>query len=326
MKQVLAAALALAFLASAASADPLPSWTEGAAKTRIVDFVETVTDPASPDYVTPADRIAVFDNDGTLWSEQPTYFQLIYAVDRLREQAQDDPAIMEQELFRSVLESDIDAVMEAGETGLVEVVMQSHAGPSVSEFIADVRDWLETARHPQTGLPYTDMTYQPMVELLRYLRDEGFSTYIVSGGGIHFVRALSDDAYGIPTEQVIGSTGKTRYDYNDGNPILAKDAGIVFIDDGPGKPVGIDGKIGKRPIFAAGNSDGDLQMLQWTTAGDGPRFGMIVHHTDGAREWAYDRNSHIGRLDKALDAAPENGWLVVDMAKDWQRIWTGQPR
>jgi phosphoglycolate phosphatase-like HAD superfamily hydrolase len=311
--------------ASVTLADPLPSWNDTDAKAAIIAFVEGVTDPASDDYVTPSDRIAVFDNDGTLWAEQPVYFQLFFALDRLRELAAADPSILTSDTLRAAAEGDIQGALAGGEAGLLEIVTASHSGLSVDAFEEAVSAWLETARHPVTGLAYDEMTYQPMLELLTYLRDEDFQTYIVSGGGIHFMRAFAEGAYGIPPENVIGSAGKTSYAVVDGVPTILKDPGIAFIDDKAGKPVGIDTRIGRRPIFVAGNSDGDFEMLEWATAGDGTRFGMIVHHTDAAREWAYDRDSHIGKLARGLDEGPDRGWLIVDMANDWGRVYSGQP-
>jgi hypothetical protein len=315
---------ALALAATPLFADPLPSWNDTGAKAAIVAFVDSVTDPASDTYVTPAQRVAVFDNDGTLWAEQPVYFQLLFALDRLRERAAADPSILTSDTLKAAAEGNIEAALAGGEAALLEIVTVSHSGLSVDEFTASVSAWLDTARHPLTGRAYDAMTYQPMLELLSYLRDEDFATYIVSGGGIHFMRAFADEVYGIPPENVIGSAGKTSYAVIDGVPTIVKDPGIAFIDDKEGKPVGIDSHIGRRPIFVAGNSDGDFQMLEWATAGDGPRFGMIVHHTDAAREWAYDRDSHIGRLDRGLDEAPARGWLVVDMAADWATVWPAE--
>ncbi|MEO1115085.1 MAG: HAD family hydrolase [Pseudomonadota bacterium] len=313
----------LAFFAGSAMADPLPSWQDGETKSRIIDFVTDVTDPGSDTYVTPADRIAVFDNDGTLWAEKPVYFQLLYALDRLKEMAAKDPSVLSSDVLKAAAEGDMDRIAKSGEEGLLEIVMVSHSGLSVPEFQADVARWIETAKHPTKDIAYTDMTYQPMLELLRYLRDEGFETYLVSGGGIHFMRAFVEAAYGVPPENVIGSAGKTRYEVVDGVPTILKDPGIAFIDDKAGKPIGIDSKIGKRPIFIGGNSDGDFEMLEWATAGDGPSLGLIVHHTDGEREWAYDRESHVGKLVRGLDEADARGWLLVDMAEDWKRVWSG---
>ncbi|MGI1660689.1 HAD family hydrolase [Palleronia sp. KMU-117] len=324
IRPIFISAFASVLLAVPALADPLPSWNDTDAKTTIIDFVDRVTDPTSSDYVTPADRIAVFDNDGTLWAEQPVYFQLFFALDRLRALAAADPSILTSDTLRAAAEGNLEAALAGGEAALLEIVSVSHSGLSVDAYQDAVRDWLDTARHPVTGMAYDEMTYQPMLELLRYLRDEDFATYIVSGGGIHFMRAFAEEAYGIPPENVIGSAGKTSYAVVDGVPTVLKDPGIAFIDDKEGKPVGIDTHIGKRPILVGGNSDGDFAMLEWATAGDGPRLGLIVHHTDGQREFAYDRDSHIGQLVRGLDEGPGRGWLIVDMANDWSRIYSGQ--
>lgn len=315
MRSFLTSALLLA--STAVWADPLPSWNDTDTKSAIIDFVERVTDPASPDYVTPADRIATIDNDGTLWSEQPVYFQFIYALDRLKERAAADPSILTSDTLRAAAEGDIQAVAASGVEGLLEVLAVSHSGMSVEAFQDDVRDWLETARHPTTNMPYDEMVYQPMLELISYLRDEGFQTWIVSGGGVHFVRAFAGEAYNIPPEQVMGSSGPTEY--ADGQ--ITKMPGIDFIDDKEGKPVGIDSRIGKRPIFASGNSDGDFAMLEYTTAGEGPRFGLLLHHNDADREFAYDREGHIGVLNRGLDEGPDRGWVIIDMKNDWSKIW-----
>jgi phosphoglycolate phosphatase-like HAD superfamily hydrolase len=304
-----------------ALADPLPSWSATDAKARIIAFVESVTDPGAETYILEENRIAVFDNDGTLWSEQPVYFQLLFAIDRLKARAEADPSILTSDTLEAAAAGDLAGALAGGEEALLEIVAISHAGLSVDEFESDVRDWIDRATHPETGRKYSEMVFQPMLELLSYLRDEDFDTYIVSGGGIHFMRAFAEQVYGIPPEQVIGSAGNTRFEVVDGVPTLIKDPGIAFIDDGPGKPVGIDTKIGKRPIFVAGNSDGDFEMLEWATAGDGPRFGMIVHHTDADREFAYDRDTHVGRLARGLDEGPGRGWLVVDMARDWAKVY-----
>jgi len=313
--------LAAVGLGATAQADPLPSWADTEARTRIIDFVTRVTDPGSPDYVTPSARVAVFDNDGTLWSERPVYFQFLFAVDRLQEMAADDPTILDSDVLRAAARGDMKAVVAAGEQGLLEILKVTHAGMTVAAFQQEVSDWIAGATHPETGLAYSAMVFQPMLELLRYLRDEDFSTYIVSGGGLHFMRAVTETLYDIPPENVIGSAGETRYVVVDGVPQLMKDPAIAFIDDKEGKPVGIDAKIGRRPIFAAGNSDGDFAMLEYTMAGDGLRLALLVHHTDAEREFAYDRDSHVGRLDRGLDEGPERGWLVVDMAADWERVW-----
>ena len=310
--------------ATAVQADPLPSWNDTDAKARIIGFVEAVTDPEAETYVTPADRIAVFDNDGTLWGEQPTYFQLLFAIDALNQLAAADPAILTSDVLKAAAAGDMATVAASGKEGLLEIINASHSGVSVDDFTTRVQTWLASARHPDTGLRFDQMTYQPMTELLRYLRDEGFETYIVSGGGIHFMRAFAETAYGIPPENVIGSAGNSSFQVIDGVPTIVKDPGIFFIDDKEGKPVGIDTRLGKRPILVGGNSDGDFEMLEWATAGDGPRLGLIVHHTDAAREYAYDRDSHIGQLVRGLDEGPDRGWLIVDMAQDWSRIYTGR--
>lgn len=312
-------------LASAgfALADPLPSWSDTQARERIIAFVDSVTDASSADYVTPADRIAVFDNDGTLWSEQPVYFQVIYAVDTVKKMAEADPSILTSDALKAAAAGDYATLAQGGEEAILEVVNATHSGISVSDFQASVAEWLATAKHPVTGLRFDQMTYQPMVELLSYLRDEDFKTYIVSGGGIHFMRVFADSAYGIPPEQVIGSYTNTSYDIVDGQPTIVKEPGLGFLDDKEGKPINIDRIIGKRPVIAAGNSDGDFAMIEWTTAGDGPRLGVIVHHTDAEREVAYDCDSHIGKLCDGLEKGPDMGWLIVDMAKDWSTVYTG---
>ena len=301
--------------------DPLPSWNEGAARQSIVDFVARVTDPASDDFVPEAERIATFDNDGTLWSEQPAYFQLLFAIDRVKAMAPDHPEWKTKQPFKAVLDGDMEALAAAGEHGLIEIVAATHAGMTTAEFEAVATDWIATAKHPTTDRPYTEMVYQPMIELLDYLRANGFKTFIVSGGGIEFMRPWTEEVYGIPPEQVVGSSIKTKFEIQDGQPVLMRLPEIDFIDDKDGKPVGINSHIGRRPIAAFGNSDGDLQMLQWTAAGDGPSFCLYVHHTDAEREWAYDRGSHIGRLDKGLEEARERGWTVVDMKNDWTVVY-----
>ena len=307
--------------AAEAAVDALPSWNEGAVKESIVDFVARVTDPASSDFVPEAARIATFDNDGTLWAEQPMYFQLLFAIDRVKVMAPDHPEWKTKQPFKAVLDGDMEALAAAGEHGLIEIVAATHAGMTTAEFEAAATDWIATARHPTTGRLYTEMVYQPMLELLDYLRANGFKTFIVSGGGIEFMRPWVEEVYGIPPEQVVGSSIKTNFEMHEGVPVLVRLPEIDFIDDKEGKPVGIHSHIGRRPIAAFGNSDGDLQMLQWTAAGDGPSFCLYVHHTDSEREWAYDRESHIGRLDRGLDEAAERGWTVVDMKDDWKQIF-----
>jgi phosphoserine phosphatase len=304
-----------------AATDPLPSWNEGTAKQRIRDFVSRVTEQRSPDFVPEPERIATFDNDGTLWAEQPAYFQLFFAIDRVKALAADHPEWKTTQPFQAVLEGDMKALAAGGEHGLLELVMATHAGTTTAEFEAIVKDWLATARHPTTGKPYTEMVYQPMLELLNYLRANGFKTYIVSGGGIEFMRPWTEKVYGIPPEQVVGSSIETAYEVRGGVPVLVRQPKIDFVDDKEGKPVGINAHIGRRPILAFGNSDGDFQMLEWTTAGDGARLGVYIHHTDAEREWAYDRDSHIGRLDRGLDEAAHRGWVVVDMQEDWSRVF-----
>ena len=314
----------LAILASPALADPLPSWNEGATKSAIIAFVESVTDPASDSYVPEADRIATFDNDGTLWAEQPVYFQGRYALDPLKKKSAADPSILTSDTLKAAAAGDMAGMTAGGMKGLEEVLNVSHSGMTVDQFKQDARDWLTTATHPTTGMHYTDMTYQPMIELLSYLREEGFKTFIVSGGGVDFMRAIAQDAYGIPPEQVVGTEGNTKYEEVDGKMVLMKHGGISFIDDKEGKPVGISRHIGKRPIFVAGNSDGDFAMLEYATSGESPAFGLIVHHTDADREFAYDREGRIGVLSRGLDEAKARGWHLVDMKQDWARIWSGK--
>ena len=303
------------------AADPLPSWNDTGPKKSIVAFVGKVTTPGSSDFVPAAERIATFDNDGCLWSEQPMYFQAIFAFDRVKALAPKHPEWKTQEPFASVLKGDVKAALADGEKALLEMVMATHGGMTTDEFSETVTDWLKTARHPKTGLAYNEMVYRPMLELLSYLRANGFKTFIVSGGGIEFMRPWVDEVYGIPPEQVIGSSIKTKYEVRNGKPVIVRLPEMNFIDDKAGKPVGINQHIGRRPIMACGNSDGDFQMLEWTTAGEGPRFGLLVHHTDAEREWAYDRDSHVGQLDKGLDEAGKRGWVLVDMKKDWNAIY-----
>lgn len=307
---------------SFAQSDPLPSWNEGAAKTAIVDFVARVTQEGGPEFVAPEKRIATFDNDGTLWAEQPFYFQGLFAFDEIKRLAPQHPEWQTTEPFKSVLAGDMKGLAAAGEKGLLEIVMASHAGMTTEDFAKTVADWLATARHPTGRVSYDKLVYQPQLELLAYLRANGFKTFIVSGGGVEFMRVFAERTYGIPPEQVVGSSGVVKFGIGaDGKPVLTKEPKIEFIDDGPGKPVGINRFIGRRPILAFGNSDGDLQMLQYTASGDGPRLALIVRHTDAEREWAYDRASHIGKLDKALDEAAAKGWTVIDMKQDWKTVF-----
>jgi len=316
----------VAFLGIAATAaaqtDPLPSWSDSAPKKAIVTFVERVTKENTPDFVPEPDRIAVFDNDGTLWVEHPMYTQLAFILDRVKVMAKEHPEWRDLQPFKAVLEGDLSALAASGEKGLVELAMTTHAGMTVDEFQQIVTDWIETARDPRFKRPYTDLVYQPMLELLAYLRANGFKTFIVSGGGVEFMRPWTEKIYGIPPEQVIGSSVKTEFKEREGVPILFRLPEVNFIDDKAGKPVGINQFIGRRPIAAFGNSDGDLQMLEWTTSGGStPRLGMIIHHTDADREYAYDRKTDFGRLDEALDVASDNGWIVVDMKNDWKEIF-----
>ena len=306
---------------TAALTDPLPSWNDGAARQAIVAFVKKVTTQVDPEFVPEPERIAVFDNDGTLWAEQPMYFQFAFAVDRIKAMAPDHPEWANKEPFASVLKGDLHSALAGGEHALAEMMMVTHAGMTAEEFTKIVTDWAGTATHPKTGRLYTEMVYQPMLELLAYLRANGFKTYIVSGGGIEFMRPWTERVYGVPPEQVVGSSIKTKYEVKDGQPVLVRLPEVSFVDDKEGKPVGIQMHIGRRPIAAFGNSDGDFQMLEWTTSGSGPRFGLIVHHTDAEREWAYDRDSHIGQLARGLDEAGQRGWVVVDMKQDWKEIY-----
>lgn len=309
---------------AAAEADALPSWNDGPAKQAITGFVARVTAASGPDFLASEQRVAVFDNDGTLWSEQPIYFQLAFVLERIRALAPKHPEWKTEEPFKSALAGDAKAALSGGMRSIGALMAATHAGMTTQEFEATVKSWAANSRHPKTGRLYTEMVYQPMIELLSYLRQNGFETYIVSGGGVEFMRPWAEKIYGIPPANVVGSSGKTRYRLRNGVPEIVKLPAIDFIDDGPGKPVGIQHAIGRRPVFAAGNSDGDLQMLQWTTMAPGPRIGLMVHHTDAEREWAYDRKSSIGTLDKALDEAPTRGWLIVDMKKDWKVVYPFQ--
>jgi phosphoglycolate phosphatase-like HAD superfamily hydrolase len=301
--------------------DPLPSWNEGTAKQSIISFVEAVTSETGPDFIKPADRIAVFDNDGTLWTEQPYYFQLQFGIDRVKALAPAHPEWRKNKLIQAVLADDINTVLSFGEKGLVELIMTTHAGITTDEFSQIVKDWINTAKHPKTGKLYKEMVFQPMLEVLDYLRANGFKTWIVSGGGVDFMRPWTEEVYGIPSEQVIGSSIKTAFEMREGNPVLMKLPEINFIDDKEGKPVGIHHYIGKKPVAAFGNSDGDLQMLQYTASNHLKSLCVYIHHSDSVREWAYDRNSHIGKLDKGLDEATEKSWTVVDMKNDWIKIY-----
>ena len=305
-------------------AEPLPSWNDGAAKQAIVNFVSDVTTQGAPTFVAPSDRIAVFDNDGTLWPEQPLPVQFMFVLDRIKVLAPQHPEWKDRDPFKSILAGDVEAALAPGEAAAAELMVATHSGMSTDAFEAQVEEWLGSARDSRFGRPYTDLVYQPMLELLRYLRDNGFKTYIVSGGGVEFMRPWAQKVYGIPPEQVIGSQGKLRFEMRDGAPVLLKLPQVDLIDDRAGKPVGIQKQIGRRPLAAFGNSDGDLEMLQWTTAGPGRRFALIVHHDDAEREWAYDRKAKSGTLDKAWDEARAKGWTIVDMKRDWKKVFAFQ--
>lgn len=301
--------------------DPLPSWNESKTKASIIAYVNDVTNTESDNFIQISDRIATFDNDGNLWSEQPMYFQLFFAIDRVKALASEHPEWKEEQPYKAVLEDDKETLKKSGMHGIVEIVMATHAENTTEEFEGIVKDWVATAMHPTKKVGYNELVYQPMLELLQYLRVNDFKTYIVSGGGVDFMRAFVTEIYGIPEEQIIGSRIKTKFEYNDGNPKIVRLAELDFIDDKEGKPLNIQKIIGKKPIFASGNSDGDLQMLQWAASNKNKSFMLYLHHTDAEREWAYDRDSHIGRLDKGLDQANKDGWTVIDMKKDWKVIY-----
>jgi hypothetical protein len=320
----LVSALALATVARAA--DPLPSWNEGPARQSILAFVDQVTKAGSPGFVPVAERIATFDNEGTLWVEQPIYVQFRFALDRVKALAPQHPEWKTKQPFQKLLTTPKEQNVAVSEAELMELIMGTHAGMTTEEFSRIVSDWLATARHPKTGRLYTEMVYQPMLELLAYLRTNGFKTFIVSGGGIEFMRPWTEKVYGIPPEQVVGSSGKTKYEMRDGKPVILRLPEIDFIDDQAGKPVGIQQHIGRRPIAAFGNSDGDFEMLEWTTTGPGTRFGLLVHHDDSAREFAYDRDAHVGKLVRGLDEGPKRGWIIVSMKNDWKRVFPYEPK
>jgi phosphoserine phosphatase len=301
--------------------DPLPSWNDTATKNAITAFVVKVTKEGSPDFVPAPDRIAVFDNDGTLWCEQPVYTQVVFAIDRVKALAGKHPEWKDKQPFKAVLDGDHKALAEAGEKGLVEILVATHTGITIDEFEASVKDWIATAKHPKYKRLYTECVYQPMLEVLAYLRANGFKTFIVSGGTADFMRPWAERVYGVPPEQVVGTTFKTKYEVKDGKPAIVIEPQIDLIDDHAGKPVGIARLIGRRPVMAFGNSDGDFEMLEYTTAGKGPRFGLIVHHTDGEREYAYDRKSHIGKLDRGLDEAAKRGWVIASIKDDWKTVF-----
>jgi phosphoglycolate phosphatase-like HAD superfamily hydrolase len=323
---VLAGGLAILVQSNAsAQSDPLPSWNDGEVKKSITDFVARVTMQGGPDFVPLAERVATFDNDGTLWCEQPFYSLLAFAFDQVKAMAPKHPEWKTKQPFQALLAKDMKAFAATGEKGVLQIVAVTHAGMTTDAFAASVNDWIKSARHRRFNRPYTELIYQPMLELLTYLRANGFKTFIVSGGGVEFMRSWTERVYGIPPEQVVGSSGVVQFQAGpNGKPVLLKLAKIEFVDDGPGKPAGINRFIGRRPIFAFGNSDGDLQMLQWTVSGGGARFAGIVHHTDAEREYAYDRQSKIGKLDKALDEAGAKGWAVVDMKRDWKTVFPNQ--
>ena len=318
-------ALLLVLPLASPAAEVLPSWKDGPSRQAIEAFVAAVTREGDKDFIPPAERIAVFDNDGTLWSEQPMYFEVLFALDEVKRMAPQHPEWKDTQPFKAVLENDQKALAAAGEKGLLQIVGATHTGLTTEAFAANAQRWLAKAVHPRSHKPYTEMVFQPMLELLNYLRDNGFKTYIVSGGEVAFMRAFAEEVYGIPPEQVIGTTFVTQFQGKEGKYSILRQRKLGHYDDGPGKPESIESIIGRRPVFAFGNSDGDLQMLQWTMAGKGLRLAGLVHHTDGQREWAYDRKSNIGRLDKALDQATGNKWVVVDMAKEWTRIYPGDP-
>ncbi len=308
-------------IARAQGADPLPSWNDGKAKQSIIKFVEDVTREGSPDFLPKEQRIAAFANDGTLWVEQPMYVQLVFALDRLRELGPLHPEWRDQQPFKAALDGDIKTLLKDGYRSVEEIIAVTHAGMTPDEFEQIVKNWLATAKHPRFHRLYTELVYQPMLEVLAYFRANGFKTFIVTSGGVEFVRAFADAIYGVPTEEVIGSSIVTKFERRQGLPRLFRHPQVNFLDDGPGKPVGIYARVGRRPVAAFGNSDGDLQMLQWTTQSGGRRFGLIVHHTDAVREYAYGADSIVGRLDLALEAATLNGWTVADMKTDWKVIF-----
>jgi len=318
---VLGLAVVVPATALANPPDPLPSWNDTPLKRALIEFVEKVTREGGTDFVPVEDRIACFDNDGTLWAEKPLYFELIFALHRVHELLERNPDLRQREPFRFILANQKDHPVKAGEKAFDEMSGAGHAGLTTEEFAALVENWLKSARHPRFDRPYTDLVYQPMLELLAYLRANGFKTFVVSGGGIEFMRVWTRKAYGIPPWQIVGTSNRIKYELKDGNPVLVRLPQINFIDDGPGKPVGIEMYIGKRPIMAFGNSDGDYEMLRYTMAGKGPRFGMIVHHTDPVREWAYDRDSNVGRLVRGLDDAGKYGWWIMDMKNDWKVVF-----
>jgi haloacid dehalogenase-like hydrolase len=319
---ILAVCVLAASLSRAFAGDPLPSWNDGPAKKNIVEFVGKVTKEGSPDFVPIPERITTFDNDGTLWAEQPTYFQLIFALDRVKAMAPQHPEWKDKAPFASLLKGDVKGALAGGDKAIAEIVMVTHAGMTTAEFEKIVKDWIATAKHPKTGRLFTEMVYQPMLELLAYLRANGFKTFIVSGGGIEFMRPWTEKVYGVPPEQVVGSSIKTKYEMRDGKPVLIRLAEIDVVNDKAGKPVGINSHIGRRPVAAFGNSDGDREMLEWTQAGGGARLMMLVHHDDAAREWAYGAESKIGTFsDSLMTEEKKKGWMVISMKNDWKVIF-----
>lgn len=320
--RIIIVAAVLAILPTLSLADPLPSWNNTETKRAILEFVEATTTPGSERYIDPAARIATFDNDGNLWAEQPVYFQLIYALDKAKAMVEADPSLAEKSPgVKAAAVGDMQALLADGHKGMLEVMAMSHSGMTTDEFKDEVDKWLETTKHPVTGRRFDEMIYQPMLELLTYLRDKGYKTYIVSGGGIDFIRVFSERAYGIPPEQVVGSSIKATFVVSEGDADTVKSPELFFIDDKEGKPVAINHHIGRRPVIASGNSDGDLQMMQYATRGDRNALAILLHHTDENREWAYDKGSKVGGLDMALEEANQRGWVVIDMKNDWRTVF-----
>lgn len=314
--------LLLSFLGPVAASEPLPSWRAGGAKAEILAFVARVTDETSDEFISPAERIAVFDHDGTLWAEKPLPFQFFFALDDLRRRASDHPGWHDEEPFRSLLAGDLDGLGTDAKKAVAQLMAETHAGMSTEAFARTVGEWFQTARHPQREVPFTDLVYQPQLELLDYLRQQGFRTFIVSGGGVGFMRVFTEETYGLPPNQVVGSYGRVTYSYDsEGSPVLLKEPAMDFVDDGSGKPVGVDRFIGQRPVIAVGNSDGDFEMLEYTLAGEGARLAVLIHHDDAEREYAYDRRDSLAKLDRALDRAMSDGWTTVSMKQDWLKVF-----
>jgi hypothetical protein len=323
---VLSLATALTGGSIAQASEILPSWNDGKSKQSIIDFVTKVTKEGSPDFIPAADRLATFDNDGTLWGEQPLYVQLFFALDRIKALAPEHPEWKAKEPFASVLKGDLKGALAGGAPALLAIVGMTQAGLTTEEYAQNVKEWLATAKNPKTGKLFTEMAYQPMVELLEYLRANGFKTFIVSGGGVEFMRVFAQGIYGVPPEQVIGSSGKLKFELRDGKPALVKQPELLYYDDKDAKPIAIQTFIGRRPIAAFGNSDGDLEMLQWTCSTVTAHFCLFVHHDDAKRESSYDRKSPIGQLDKGLDEAQLEGWTVVSMKDDWKTIYVNEKK